>query len=1155
MALRAGELMVVIRAQDFASRTMRRVGAEFAGLSREQALFRRQAQLAIKEAEKIKQIETMTGRLRDLKTLERYAKAQKHFTNQAAAVNSAITRQNRLYDANLQRLDAIARHGRDPLTGSFASSRLAREGIKEIEARMASFRSGLETELGVTQRVLNRLGDTIANKLPSDMQRFKRAADMNANRALIDIERETARTASTLRRLHPELAFIRDDLQVVNTAIRQIPIERMDRMAHALSGLGRTAQLFGAVGTAAFGFAANAAAQFNTEMSLAGTQARNIGAGFGQVRTRVDQMTHGFMVNGKEISGVLDLMNKYPATSQEMSAATYDIFSSMNLERNGIIDVAKGLQLLEDANKIAVAGGGTLEEATQAMITVLNNFDPQLQNTTEQFDTMFDIVRFGRMRLSEFNIMMNKIAPAAADAGNTLEDVGGAMAFLTTVMPSQRMVATGISRLLEALRHPDVVKGLKMFGVEAKDATGKLRPLDKLIVDIADHFPALRTGQMSAADFFREVSAAGRGGKSKGVIFTQEGRRALSQIVTHLDQYLQRQNQIERNTDEFNQSLKAQQQALGVQWDVFQNRLRAIAIQIGTDAIPAFAEIGDVISKLVDAWNNLDPAMRQTIVRMAVFGSVGTVLAGVGAAILGSFLALEAMMRRMGITGGGLMTTFRSMLMILRRLSAIATIAIAIDVMRKGDADAWQILMGMISGAVVGSRFGIFGALAGGLVIPITILASKSKGSLAEDFTDTVRGEAQHFRDIAKTANPALKKYNLLLARHADYLANAADGYKGSDIAFAKYRSNLMDVKEFERWERTVKRIDAVEESHTRNMKGRTKEEKDAAEKAAAARVAAFKKYRAAMKVYNDKLAEFEDNTRQYKEDLKRWHEDLADTTRQARVDAVDNLRNMYQEMEQVNRQAFGELFKGPWLTSETFDLAQEWGITPRIQDMIKDLRMQNNAFAKWRADLDKIMKRGLPKEFIDEIRGMGIEQGQPFIEQILKASPQQVNNLIAQYKRREGQIKSATKMDFVDEIERFRKAGGDMGSAIIDGFKEAQVGMWFDGWIKSTFPDVINSAVNEAVRRWKQQTPAPTAPTPPVRPVMPAGATARNPGGVATIPAAPRGPFNPVTTNNTVNVGIHDADIGGVERFKFREEALRQAAFVARNAFRGAFK
>jgi len=197
---------------------------------------------------------------------------------------------------------------------------------------------------------------------------------------------------------------------------------------------------------------------------------------------------------------------------------------------------------------------------------------------------------------------------------------------------------------------------------------------------------------------------------------------------------------------------------------------------------------------------------------------------------------------------------------------------------------------------------------------------------------------------------------------------------------------------------------------------------------------------------------------------------------------------------------------------------------------LIKDLHQQNAQFATWRQSLDKLMKRGLPDEFIDELRAMGPEEGQALIDNILGAKPAQVQKLIGEWKRKNAQIKQATKMDFTQEINQFKKAGGDMGKAIIEGFQSAQVGLWFDGWVKGTFPGVINSAVNQAISDWRKTNPPPVKPPPPpVKPRVPTSTT----GGSVT---------NDNSRNITVTMPGHDSSATAIA---MNNAEVRRRAFI----------
>jgi TP901 family phage tail tape measure protein len=1043
------------------------------------------------------------------------------------------------------------------------------------------------------------------------------------------LDKQIAKEAATLRRLRPELAFIAEDQEVLRQAMRRLPVERLERLGHAMSGLGRTAQLFGAIGTVSFGLASAAAADFASKVSLAATQMRDVVVqtptqAFNQIEQRTDQLANGFIQAGVPIQGVLDLMGEYPASSDDMTAAAYDIFSSMNLQKNGIIDVAAGMGLLETANQIAVAGQVDLSEATSAMITVLNNFREPGQTTNDILDTMFDIVRFGRMRLSDFNVMMNKIAPAAAGAGLSLEDVGGAMAFLTQVMPSQRMVATGISRLIEAFRHPDIVAGLKATGIAALDAEDNLRPLDELLLEIKT-----KLNPKDAAEFFRIISAAGRGG-GRGMMFTAEGRRAFNQIMKHTKDYLAAQKQIEKNTGEFGVSLATQLNSMGVKWNIFKNQLRALVIVIGNEAIPVFTQLGEYIQNFVTWFKNLDPELRGSIIRMLAWAAVGTLIGGVLLSLMGSITSFLAALRLITMTGGGVATTLTTLLSLFKMMAAFGAIAIMLKVAWAGEATAIDFLLGAAFGAAAGSIFGPAGAVLGAVTVPVilSLIADKRKSGMEKaydqynkEFEDKLGGTMNFFKDLAigpkgifgaiqpiqpefdkknfeeqwntlaaaavraqkkmyKVGKPEglLKPGNLdLLHRKAVKFGDAMASVRSISIgtstgevlistvidgkvvtdkqAIAHYKKTGENLGTFTSIAAANAYADTLHKQQE-TMGNSWKKFQERLAKVDPGIRDLFKKFGPkpkqgqSIKDYFDKLRAGADGlSDSAKENMQAWEDwytavnaaqenaidrqkELAKVTEDTTNQTVNALKSMYMQMEQVNQEAFGQLFKGPWLTSETFDLAKEWGIMPGINDLIIDLKEQNALFARWRSSLDKLIGKGLPKGFIDELQKMGPEEGQSIIDAILGANPKKVNQLISEWKKKNNQIKTATKMDFKSEIQAFQKAGGDMGDAMIEGFEAAGVGLWFDDWVTKTFPNIINAAVDQAVADWK----------------------AANPKTVIPPQPPPINPKNTSATTNNDNSKTITVNMGrGGSQWESQQaaEEVRRAAFAARNALK----
>lgn len=1066
MAMRIGEMMVIVRAQDFASRTLRRVGAEWGMLSKQQALTRQMTRAQITQA---RQAQRLGGLQREGKILDQVQRR----VNLQRTLNDLGERQ-----AQLERIRQTGR-----IQGRFASTKQIEESWQQ--------NLRLRKEISLLNREMDVL-DTSLGRLPS---RYARLASSQA-----DLLETTGKNRLEQKALRQEMRFMAEDMQMMQQAARALPVERWVRYGHAISGVARTLQLVGAVTTVSLGIAGKTAADFSSSVTLAASQARELDQTLGAIPD---------LAKGIETS-ILNLTQRFPASAQDMSDAAYEIFSSVSAADGSVLSLAEGTRVLALANKVAVGSGTDLAEATNTLITVVNDFDPRMQNLGGTLDTVFDIIRFGRLRLSTFNVMLNKVAPAARGVGMTLEDVGGAMAYLTQVMPSQRQVATGISRLIGAFRHPDFIRGAKAFKINVVDVrTGKMRALRDIVNDLAETFPKLTTGQVDVADMFKRITALGRqmetGRPSRGLMFTEEGRRALRFLLTGLDEYNARQQQIIDNTGEFGIAFNAMMETPGVQWAILTNQVKAFLIVIGREAIPVFLELGDKIAEWIHWFQELDPQIKGNAIRLVALAGIITLLAGVILAPVGALIALIAHLRLLTLTMGapGAAGTIGRLGMLVGMFKALRTMAgaglvlsVLIKTQFSGDPKLKDFLMGAIGGGLLGARFGPLGAVAGTITVPV-IMHFQSQKSINEELADRIRKSVQD-----KT--PEIRRWGEYVAKNFE--RGVTEG--------------LMDRRAFREFENRFKSVNRVEANRLNRSAENVKKFSDKVKE-----VAADLNWDELMGATTQKQAV---------EDTKRRANELAEIQRQTRQQAVDNLRQMYVQLESVNKQAFGELFQGPWLTSETFDIAKEWGIQPRIQDMIRDLHEQNLRFKAWRNSLDALFKRGLPMEMIDELRQMGPEQGMPLIDNILKASPQQTQRLINEWKRRNQQIKAATKMDFSNEIRQFQKAGMNMGEAMINGFQDANVGAWFDGWINTNFPNLIQAAVNQAVSDWKKNNPQAANKKPPVK-------------------VSPKTPFRPTgaagnTTTTHINVTQHNHGESATSRDLRRREAFELAQRVARS-------
>ncbi len=858
--------------------------------------------------------------------------------------------------------------------------------------------------------------------------------------------------------------------------------------------IGRAAQLTGLVATAALGSAAKAAADFGSEVTLAASQARDLDAPLAQVAHRAEEID----------DQIKTLMRTFPAASSEMSASAYEIYSGINLFNNGLVETERAMYAMTLANKAAVAGQADLADSTSLLITLANNFGDSEADMAANMDTAFDIIRFGRLRVGELNDMLNKIAPAAKASGQSLEQLGGATAYLTTVIPSQRQVATGMSRLLDVLRHPDMAAGFEQFGVRINDAKGNMLPFMDIMAQLIKTFPELERGEVNNANFFRTISQRGRqartGAPGLGLVSTIEGRRIFTQLVTGWQQVLERQKQVEQNTNELNTAYAALSESAGVRFQRFVNNLKRQMLDIGVAVIPVFEEIGRHLGRLSKWWESLDSAQRDNIVRWTAMAGVLLIVGGAIASVIG---ALTAMVGTFGIFFGtrGInpqrLATLGRFAFLLRAIKGVGTIA-AVSLIFKaaitGDATAIQLLQGALAGGAAGFAFGgPIGALVGAITVPLVMKLSTQINKpdtnlfaklIAEDFNKNFQGqkwvEGDVIRDQWTRTLSQLHLYNIFnQATAGDFVAIMQKARASGEISGAQFAAGMkiaiaMGLADIQNLTFAAAEVIHDPASSVGQIAADNAKRAGKAEKAVqTSNLKAWDKYFA-------DLAKFRNAD---KERATKAADVVGDATKAAVDELSGFLIQKYQEMEQQNKQFMGSLFQGEWLTGEAARISEEWGIKPMMKDLIKDMRMQLGEFNRFNAAIAAIAKRGGPPELIEELKALG-PAGLEQLEVLRKASPKAFNEFVRVYRQRQGSIRKQTQIDFNKQLAQWKKHGGNMMGAIIAGLtaEHAKLEQYFHSMVGTWFPGFIASEVAAAQADAARNAPpaGPRKPKPP---------------------------------------------------------------------------
>jgi len=397
----------------------------------------------------------------------------------------------------------------------------------------------------------------------------------------------------------------------------QAAAARQMMMGSAMLGLGTAMGIMGAVGVAALFDMTQASIEYSRQASLTLTQVDQTGASLQQIKDI-----------GRDVASAI------PAPFEQMQAALFDIFSSMD------VTVAESQTLLEGFAKASVAGQTDVQTAGRATIAILNAWDMGADQLNRVLDVQFQLVRKGVGTYEEFATAIGRAIPSARRAGQEVETLAGMLAFLTRNGLSADMAATSAARAFDALAHPKTVQRLQEMGVTVFDASGNFLQMNEIIPQLATKLEGLTDPQKAAA---LQALFQGSGG-------TIQARRFFDLAIRNYEELNQR-------VDEMINSAGALEDAYQIMFDdpamamqLLKNNWEILRTEMGDALVPVLMTVVRWLTRLFQAFNDLDPDVQAFIARFALAASALLIFFGVLIALAGAFLILKATADMVGLS-------------------------------------------------------------------------------------------------------------------------------------------------------------------------------------------------------------------------------------------------------------------------------------------------------------------------------------------------------------------------------------------------------------------------------------------------------------------------------------------------------------------------
>lgn len=181
-----------------------------------------------------------------------------------------------------------------------------------------------------------------------------------------------------------------------------------------------------------------------------------------------------------------DQILRYSETSsaslQEITNATYGAISAG-------VDYQNSLELIAAAEQLAIAGKADLGETTTALVSTLNAFGASADEAGAYADTFFTAVQLGQTTIPELASTIGRLAPVAAAAGLSFDEMAAAIATITAETGTGTAEAiTGIRAAITALLKPtkeaqDVASEL---GIEFSAAALESKGFSGVLQEVAE---------------------------------------------------------------------------------------------------------------------------------------------------------------------------------------------------------------------------------------------------------------------------------------------------------------------------------------------------------------------------------------------------------------------------------------------------------------------------------------------------------------------------------------------------------------------------------------------------------------------------------------------------------------------------------------------
>jgi len=360
------------------------------------------------------------------------------------------------------------------------------------------------------------------------------------------------------------------------------------------------------------------------------------------------------------------------ASFAQMSEGVSDLSAELGIAQDTLVGglysaISAGVpkdnafEFMRVASKAAVAGVTDTEVAVDGLTTIINAWGLEAADAERVADSMFTTVKGGKTTFEELSGYLFQVAPAAAAAGVSVEEVNAALAALTAAGTPTAQASTQLRQAIIELSSPTgkvAEEFQKLSGTTFREFAASGGTVQEALSMLSAE--AENTG-LQVGDYFSSVEAS--------MAATSLAGKGAEKFASELENQANKAGAVGVAFEEMDKSRS---------FERVKTAMQNAGITLGNALLPMAEKVADVMTKVAEVFSRLSPEALNVVI------AVGAVAAAIGPLLLVAGGVISAVTTIAGFLAGPLAGA------VLGIVGPIALVVAAVALLVIGFVTLWK---------------------------------------------------------------------------------------------------------------------------------------------------------------------------------------------------------------------------------------------------------------------------------------------------------------------------------------------------------------------------------------------------------------------------------------------------------------------------------